>query len=183
MEANNRNALSYALYPDVYEEYLKSIQEDRDLSKMGSDIFFHGLREGETCEVEISEGKTMIIKLLEISKVDSKGNRILYFEVNGNRREITIKDLSSFSSKKLASQSIQMADPENPLEIGSSIPGTVLKVLVNEGDEVKENDSLIVIEAMKMETNITASSSGTVSSILVKEGQQVKSGELLIKLK
>lgn len=183
MEANNRNALSYALYPDVYEEYLKSIQEDRDLSKMGSDIFFHGLREGETCEVEISEGKTMIIKLLEISKVDSNGNRILYFEVNGNRREITIKDLSSFSSKKLASQSIQMADPENPLEIGSSIPGTVLKVLVNEGDEVKENDSLIVIEAMKMETNITASSSGTVSSILVKEGQQVKSGELLIKLK
>ncbi|MCD3326722.1 pyruvate carboxylase [Clostridium botulinum D/C] len=183
MEANNRNALSYALYPDVYEDYLKSIQSDRDLSKMGSDIFFHGLREGETCEVEINEGQTMIIKLLEISKVDINGNRSLYFEVNGNRREISIKDTSSLSAKNIEIASTQMADADNPLEVGSSIPGTVLKVLVNEGDEVKENDSLLVIEAMKMETNITASASGVVSSILVKEGQQVKSGELLIKLK
>lgn len=182
IEPTKKDLLSYALYPDVFEDYLKYIKENGDLSRMGSDIYFHGLREGETCEIEIEEGKTMIIKLLEISKIDSEGNRTLDFEVNGNRREIKVKDKTSLVAAT-QSAAIQMADAENPLEVGSSIPGTVLKILVNEGDTVKENDSLIVIEAMKMETNITASASGTVDSIIVKEGQQVKSGELLIKLK
>lgn len=149
---------------------------------MGSDIYFHGLREGETCEIEIEEGKTIIIKLLEISKLDAEGNRTLYFEVNGNRREIKIKDRTT-NANSIKQPDIQMADPNDPHQIGSSIPGTVLKVLVNVGDEVKENDSLIVIEAMKMETNITASTSGKVEAILVKEGEQVKSKQLLIKLK
>ena len=76
-----------------------------------------------------------------------------------------------------------MADKDNPLEIGAGIPGTILKVLVSEGDEVKEGQSLVVIEAMKMETNITASTDGVIEGILCKEGQQVKSGELLIRIK
>lgn len=182
IEPTKQDILSYALYPDVFEGYLKYIKEYGDLSRMGSDIYFHGLREGETCEIEIEDGKTMIIKLLEISKLDAEANRTLYFEVDGNRREIKIKDKSTNTASVQATE-IQMADSTDPLQIGSSIPGTVLKVLVKAGDEVKENDSLIVIEAMKMETNITASASGKVDSILVKEGQQVKSGELLIKLK
>ena len=77
----------------------------------------------------------------------------------------------------------KMADPENKLEIGASIPGTIIKVLVKEGDEVKEGESLLVIEAMKMETNIVASSTGTIESVLIQEGQQVKTGELLMKIK
>ncbi|MFW6305808.1 MAG: biotin/lipoyl-containing protein, partial [Bacillota bacterium] len=76
----------------------------------------------------------------------------------------------------------QMADPTNNLEIGSSIPGKVVKVLVEQGDEVKEGQSLIIVEAMKMETNITSPVSGTVTSIVVVEDQQVQSGELLLKL-
>ena len=76
-----------------------------------------------------------------------------------------------------------MADPSNKLQIGASIPGGIIKVLVKEGDEVKEDQSLIVIEAMKMETNILATSAGIIESVLVEEGQQVKTGELLIKIK
>lgn len=76
-----------------------------------------------------------------------------------------------------------MADTDNKLEIGASIPGTIIKVLVKAGDTVKEGDSLLVVEAMKMETNIVASSAGTIESVLVSEGQQVKTGELLVKLK
>lgn len=56
-------------------------------------------------------------------------------------------------------------------------------MLVKAGDTVKEGDSLLVVEAMKMETNIVASSAGTIESVLVSEGQQVKTGELLVKLK
>jgi pyruvate carboxylase len=76
-----------------------------------------------------------------------------------------------------------MADSSDKLEIGASIPGTVLKVLVKEGESVKEGQSLAVIEAMKMETNIVASSNGVVEKVAVKEGAQVKTGQLIIKLK
>jgi pyruvate carboxylase len=76
-----------------------------------------------------------------------------------------------------------MADTENKLEVGASIPGTIIKVLVKDGDNVKEGESLLVIEAMKMETNIVASSTGIVETVLVQEGQQVKTGELLMKIK
>lgn len=181
INATKKDVISHALYPDVFEDYLKYIKENGDLSRMGSDIFFHGLKEGETCEVQVGEGKILIIKLLQVNKLDADGSRTIVFEINGNRREIKIQDKSAQNSLK--ADTLEIADPDNPLEIGSSIPGTVLKILVKPGDKVKENDSLIVIEAMKMETNITASSNGTVDSILINEGQQVKSGELLIRLK
>jgi pyruvate carboxylase len=179
-----KDIISYALYPDVFEAYIKSILEYGDVSRMGSDVFFHGLAEGETSEIEVAEGKTMIVQLIEIGKLDEEGNRTLDFEINGNRREIKIKDKTEriISNSKNDSNS-KIADPENKLEVGASIPGTIIKVLVKEGDAIKEGDSLLVVEAMKMETNIVASCAGTVESVFVQEGQQVKTGELLVKLK
>lgn len=178
---SKKELLSYALYPKVFENYLKYLEEQGDFSRMGSDIYFHGLKEGETSEVEIEEGKILVIKLIQIGNLDEEGNRTLSFEVNGNRREIKIKDKAS--DVKIKESFTQMAAPDNPLEIGASIPGAVYKVLVKEGEEVKENQALIIIEAMKMETNINAPTGGIVDAILVKEEQQVENGELLIKLK
>ncbi|MBU3075136.1 pyruvate carboxylase [Clostridium estertheticum] len=176
-----KDILSYSLYPDVFDNYIKYIQEYGDLSRIGSDIFFHGLYEGETCEAEIADGKTHMIKLLHISKLDLEGNKVLVFEVDGNRREIKIKDKNN--KDVLNYQMSQMADPSNPLEVGSPIPGTVISILVAEGDTVTENQQLMVVEAMKMETRVIASKAGVVELINVKEGQQVKAGELLINLK
>ncbi|EKQ57848.1 MULTISPECIES: pyruvate carboxylase [unclassified Clostridium] len=179
-----KDIISYALYPDVFEAYIKSILEYGDVSRMGSDVFFHGLAEGETSEIEIAEGKTMIVQLIKIGDLDSEGNRALDFEINGNRREIKIKDKTErIINNQGADSGSKMADPDNKLEIGASIPGTIIKVLAKEGDSVKEGDSLLVIEAMKMETNIVASATGTIESVLVAEGQQVKTGELLVKIK
>jgi pyruvate carboxylase len=179
-----KDVLSYALYPEVFETFIKSVLEYGDVSRMGSDVFFHGLAEGETSEIEVAEGKTMIIQLIEIGKLDADGNRTLDFEINGNRREIKIKDKTErILGNSNENSSTKMADPENKLEIGASIPGTIIKVLVKDGDKVKEGESLLVIEAMKMETNIVASSAGTVESVLIQEGQQVKTGELLMKIK
>jgi len=183
-DPTNRQLLSYALYPDVYENYIKYHREYGDLSRMTSDVFFHGLREGETCEIDVAEGRTMIVQLNEIGKVDDEGYRTLNFEINGNRREIKIKDkLEVNHISKSSSNVIKMADSDNEKEVGAAIPGSVIKVLVKEGDEVKENDSLMIIEAMKMETNITASCDGVVEEVLVKEGEQVKTGQLLLVLK
>lgn len=177
-EPTMKDKLSYALYPEVFEGYLKYISICGDLSRMGSDIYFHGLSENETCEIEVSKGKRFIIRLVKIGQIDGEGNRTLFFEVDGFRRELKIKDKNSRNIQDIIETKV--ADLSNKKEIGAPIPGTILSVLVKEGDKVKENDALIVVEAMKMETRVTASVSGTVKAINVKEGQQVSLGELLI---
>jgi len=97
--------------------------------------------------------------------------------------EIKIKDKTVSDLGNIGGPVSQMADPSNKLEVGASIPGTAIKVLVEKGDVVKEGQTLLVIEAMKMETNIIASTAGSIEDILVKEGQRVKTGELLVKIK
>lgn len=180
MEPSMKDILSYAFYPKVFEEYLEAIKREGDFSRVSSDVFFYGIKEGETAEVEIEEGKVLVIKLLEIGRLDDEGYRTLYFEVNDSRRAIRIFDKASNIVKEAEFK--QKADPDNKLEIGANIPGIVAKVLVKEGDKVEKNQIVAVIEAMKMETHVTASMEGTVKSIFIKEGQNVDLGELLIRL-
>ena len=118
--------------------------------------------------------------MLEIGKVNSVGQVKLTFDVNGNRREVHIKDRGS-KFEAVAEQSI-MADPDNKYEVGSSIPGKVVKVLVKTGDVVKENQVVAIVEAMKMETSVVVLADGIITDVFVKEGVAVKSGELLMKV-
>ena len=180
LEGTDREVISYAIYPKVFEDYVKSIKKDGNFRYMGSDIFFHSLAEGETCEVKLEEGKILIVKLQEVRPVDSEGMREAIFEVNGNRRIIKIKDKTVTVN---SSNSVLYADENNPMEIGANIPGNIIKVLVKEGETVEANQPIAVIEAMKMETNILAAAAGTVERIYVSEGQQVKAGEMVAKLK
>ena len=180
LEGTDREVISYAIYPKVFEDYVKSLKKDGNFRYMGSDIFFHSLAEGETCEVKLEEGKILIVKLQEVRPVDSEGMREAIFEVNGNRRIIKIKDKTVTVN---SSNSVLYADENNPMEIGANIPGNIIKVLVKEGETVEANQPIAVIEAMKMETNILAAAAGTVERIYVSEGQQVKAGEMVAKLK
>lgn len=102
------------------------------------------------------------------------------FEVDGFRREIYIEDKRSLSAKQKVT--MLKADPKNKKHVGSAIPGTVLKVLVNEGDTVTKNQALVIVEAMKMETEMVASEDGVVKRIYVSEGQSVQSGELVVEM-
>ena len=117
----------------------------------------------------------------EVKELDEEGFREVVFEVNGNRRTVSIKDQGA--KTQVAAASVVMADPDNEKEIGANIPGTILKVLVKEGDKVEANQPIAVIEAMKMETNILAPVSGEIDKIYVNDAQQVKSGELIATLK
>jgi len=175
-----QDLLSFALYPKVFDEYIAFIKEYGDFSRMETPLFFEGLKRGVPAEVELEDGKIYIIQLVQIGKLDNEGMRPVVFEVNGNRREIKIPD-KTYRAEKVVTFT-QMADPQKPGEIGASIPGNVFRILVKEGDEVKEGDSLLIIEAMKMETNVVSPIRGTVTEICVKEGQRVKTGELLLKI-
>ena len=178
LEGTPQECISYAMYPQVYEDYLKSIKKDGDFRHMGSDIFFHGLEVGETCEVKLEEGKEMVIKLNYMHSPDDEGMRELDFEVNGNRRVIKIKDVN-VRNANVKAESARIANEDDPNEVGANIPGNIVKVLVGEGDHINEGDPIAVIEAMKMQTNIIATAEGQIKEICVKEGQQVKAGQLV----
>ncbi len=178
IEPTMQDMVGWALYPKVVEDYFKFRKDYGDLSEMGSDIFFHGLAESETCEVKVGK-HVLVIKLLEIGKLDDESNRKVVFEVNGNRREIKIHDVAG-EKKAVRGNAVQIADSNNPCEVGASIPGTVTKIIVNEGDTVKEGQELAIVEAMKMETIVTAKVAGTVEAIHVNEAQRVEAGELLM---
>lgn len=178
MKSNIRNILSYTLYPRVYEDYLKHLQEYNDISKLESDVYFYGLNKGEECEVEIEEGKILTIRLVDIFEPKENGYRTLVFELNGMIREVEIKDINFAGEIK----DIIKADMNDPLQIGSSIPGKVIKIMVEEGEKVKVNQPLLVIEAMKMETIIVSKVDGIIKSIKVKEEELVGDKQLLINI-
>lgn len=179
-ELSDREVLSVALYPKVMKEYVEFLQEYGDFMRMESHAFFYGLKVGEVVDVEVSKGKRFIIKLVNIGMPNDEGMCSVMFEVDGFRREIYVEDKRSLSAKQKVT--MLKADPKNKNQIGSGIPGTVLKVLVNEGDEVTKNQALVIVEAMKMETEMVASEDGKVKRIYVSEGQSVQSGELIAEM-
>lgn len=148
---------------------------------MGSDVFFHGINIDETCGVKIEEGKELIVKLLEVKAANEDGEREVVFQVNGSIRSVMILDKTA--NTKASKESILVADPDNDLEVGANIPGTITKILVKEGDAVSAGQPVAVIEAMKMESNILSKIDGIVDKIFIKEGEQLIANQLVAKVK
>ena len=174
-----RDVLSYCLYPKVMEDYIKSKKEYGYIMRLGSHVFFHGLAVGETNKVNIADGKTLVIKYLGLGEVDEEGMRTVCFELNGVRRDVKVPDEAA--RKDIVK--VPMADPEDKSQVGASIPGAVSRISVKPGDAVTVNQTLVIIEAMKMETAITARMDGVVDSIEIKEGDTVKGGQLLLTIR
>lgn len=177
-EPKKEEVLSYLMYPQVFLDYRTSYQNYGDVTLLDTPTFFHGIRLGESVEVQIERGKTLIIRLDEIGEPDIEGNRTLFFNLNGQRREIVIKDRSITSSV----QTKRKAEPTNKGQVGATMSGSVLQILVKKGDKVKKGDPLMITEAMKMETSLEAHFDGTVDHIYVTEGEAISSGDLLIEL-
>ncbi len=175
-ESIMQKAISYALYPKVYDDYCEHILAYNDVTRLESHVYFYGLRKGEETSLRIGEGKDLIIKLVEVSNADAEGMREVTFEVNGSRRMVRIQD----ESLEVKTDNKLKAEKNNPRHLGSTIPGTVGKVLVKEGDEVTVNMPLMTVEAMKMETTVVSKVAGKVDKIYVKEGDSVKPEDLLI---
>ena len=181
LEGTEQQQVGYAMYGKVFDDYIKGLKDKGDFRNMGSDTFFHGIGVGETKEITLKKGQTMVITLDRIDEPDAEGMRDLTFTVNGYRRVISIKDKSAVT-KTAAGAAIEYAKEDDPAEIGANIPGTIVKVLVAKGDSVVNGQPVAVIEAMKMETNVIATMDGTVEKVCVKEGDSVKSGQLIAKL-
>lgn len=177
-EPSKKDLLAYALYPKVFEEYCSMRAQFGDISVLDTPTFLYGLKLGEEIEVEIEKGKTLIIKLVSIGEPQHDGTRILYFEMNGQSRELVIQDLTVDVDGSIELK----ADPSNPNQIGATMPGTVLKVVVSKGSPVKRGDHLLITEAMKMETTVQAPKDGVVKEIYASAGDAISTGDLLIEL-
>ena len=171
-----QKAISYALYPKVYEDYCEHFEMYNDVTRLESHVYFYGLRKGEETYLTLGEGKVVLIKYMEASDPDANGVRTLSFLVNGSVRTVKIQD----KSLEIKTDRKLKADKSNPRHLGSSIPGTVGKVLVKEGDTVTVNMPLMTVEAMKMETTVVSKVAGKVDKIYVAAGDSVNQDDLLI---
>ncbi|THE10103.1 pyruvate carboxylase [Enterococcus hirae] len=177
-EPKQEEVLSYLMYPQVFLDYQNAYNQFGDVTLLDTPTFFQGIRLGETVNVQIEKGKILIIRLDEIGEPDIEGNRVLFFNLNGQRREIMIKDTSIVS----AVQTRRKAEPTNREQIGATMSGSVLDVLVKKGDMVRKGDTLMITEAMKMETSIEAPFDGEVIHLYVTSGDPISSGDLLIEV-
>lgn len=172
------DALGYALYPKVFMEYAGMVDQFGDISVLDTPTFLFGMRLGEEIEVEIETGKTLIVKLVSIGQAQADGTRVVYFELNGQPREVVIRDESIKSTVAVKMK----ADPKKESHLGASMPGTVIKVISEKGEKVQKGDHLMITEAMKMETTVQAPFAGTVKEIYVSNGDAISPGDLLIEV-
>lgn len=177
-EFSDEEIISYALYPQVFKDFIKFTNEFGNPIVFDTKSFFYPLKKEEEISIDIEEGKTLVIKYLGISEPDSKGERRVYFELNGQPRNVSIKDntLSDIIKSNIK------GDILDPSQICATMPGKITKLNVKPGDKVKKGDVLLITEAMKIETKIAASIDGKVEEILLSEGDKIEAGDLLIKL-
>jgi pyruvate carboxylase len=177
-EVTREEVLAWLLYDRVFEDFAKHQQEFSDTSILPTANFFYGLEPGEEIAVDIEPGKRLFIKFLTIGDPHEDGTRTVFFELNGQPRNITVTDRALQSTAKVSIK----ADPDDPDQIAAPMPGLVVTVAVREGDEVAKGQKLLTMEAMKMETTLYAERDATAAEVLVKAGSQVETGDLVIRL-
>lgn len=170
---------AYSLYPAVFKDFVKFTKEYGDPSVFETKEFFYPLKKEEEIEVEIEEGKNLIIRYLGESEPDAKGYRKVYFELNGQPRNVSIKDETLTDIIK----SNVKGEMGNPLHICATMPGKIIKSNVKKGDKVSKDDILVVTEAMKIETKLASSLEAEVDEILLGEGDKIEAGDLILRLK
>jgi pyruvate carboxylase len=138
--------------------------------------FLYGLRPDEEITVEIEAGKTLIIRLLTIGEAHPDGSRTLFFELNGQPREVRVRD----KTLKVIGRTHPKADPANPGEVPAPTSGVVTGITVQVNQTVARGEKLMTLEAMKMQSNIYAPVAGRVAKILVAANQSVEAKDLLI---
>lgn len=178
-DPNMQETVTSALYPKVFDEFIAHGKEYGDVSLLPTPIFFFGPTLGEEFSVDIESGKRLIIKFLAVGEPRPDGVRTVFFELNGQPREVEVVDKSI--ETKAAKRT--KADPADPTHVAAAMPGMVIGVAIAAGNKVAKGQKLLSLEAMKMETVINAERDGEIAQLLVSSGSQVEAGDLLLILK
>ncbi len=170
-----KDTIASALYPAVFKDLVSHQERYDDTSALPTPVFFYGLRAGEEIVIDEYQGRALIIKFLTVGDAHQDGRRTVFFELNGQPREVSIVDRTLTSSV----DSHRMADPGNDDHVAAAMPGMVVNVAIGIGEKVEKGQAVMVLEAMKMESTIYAQKAGKIKEILVKPGSEIETGELL----
>ncbi len=168
---------SYLMYPEVFLKFVQFRRDYDDVSVLPTPIFFYPMRPYTEVPIELEEGKTLLIKFLTIGDPDAEGNRTVFFEVNGQPREVKVAD-RALSGK--ARPALPKAQSDNPAHIAAPMPGKISALAVSLGQSIARGDRLLSIEAMKMETAVYSPRDGRIAKIHIHPGLTVAAGDLLL---
>lgn len=177
-EARHDECLASVLYPEVFKKFAQSREQYSDVSVLPTPVFFYGMKPGEEVGVEIERGKRLIIKFLAFGDPHPDGTRTVFFELNGQPRQVNVRDESLKADIKVNPK----ANPSDPGHVGAPTPGLITGVFVQAGDKVERNDKLLTLEAMKMQSTIYAPADGKVVDVVTEAGATVEAKDLLVVL-
>jgi pyruvate carboxylase len=175
---SNADLMSYLMYPEVFLKFARARATYGDMEILPTPQFFYGVEKGQEIAVELEPGKILVVKLLTVSDPHPEGTRTIFFELNGQPREVTVRDVAL----RATVQARLKADPAEPGQVGSPIPGAISSIAVDVGQQVKKGDRLLVLEAMKMQSTVYAPIDGKVTKKLANVGDKVEAKDLLLVL-
>jgi pyruvate carboxylase len=177
-EPSETDLASYLLYPQVFLEFDRFRAHYGDVAVVPTTAFFYGLQPYQEIAIEIEPGKMLLVKFLTVGDTDPDGNVTVFFELNGQPREVKVPD------RKRAVTKVERpkADKSNLGHVGAPMPGKVTAVSVALGQAVTKGTKLLAIEAMKMETSVYSPRDGKVKRIEVSPGNTVATGDLIVEI-
>jgi len=168
--------LSYKLYPKVFTDAYNHHLKYGNVMNIPTKNFFYGMHPGEEIIVQLDKGKTLLVQLISVGKANDEGSVTVFFKVNGQTRNVEVQD-HSIKVTKIVHAKVDKTDSK---QIGAPLQGSLSSVLVKKGQEVSRNQPLFIIEAMKMETTITAVEAGVVKKTMLKSGIMVNTDDLVV---
>jgi pyruvate carboxylase len=166
--------LSAKMYPKVFDEFYTFRKHFGDVSYLPTPSFYYPMKPNEEILITIEPGKSLLVRFMYMSEPNEDGMRDVFFKINGQTRSVAIRDRTIKVSK------VEHYKAKTEKEIGAPLQGKLVKVLVKEGEKVAKNQALFVIEAMKMESTITAPATGTVSKVYLTEGVMVEQDDCVV---
>jgi len=178
-QVSDTDLASYLMYPKVFRDFASHRKQFGDVARIPTPAFFYGLSDLDEISVDIDKGKTLVIRQTGRSEaVDEEGKIKVFFELNGQPRAVRIAK----AGLQASAQARPLAREGDATQVGAPMPGMIATVSVKAGQKVKKGDALLSLEAMKMETLLTAPESGKIAAVHVKPGDTVQAKELLIEL-
>ena len=166
---------AYLMYPKVFVEFQAAARKYGHVAVLPTPVFFYGMAIEEERTIEIEPGKALVVRLTAVSETDEEGFVRVFFELNGQPRVIKAPNRSAVATRPAR----RKAEEGNVNHVAAPMPGSISSLAVKTGQEVRTGDIILSIEAMKMETTISAPRDGKVLELLIGPGQPVDAKDLL----
>jgi pyruvate carboxylase len=168
-------ALSELLFPGPAKDQREARARYGDVSVLPTRAFFYGMEDDVEVAVDLAPGVRLVFELEAVGEPDARGLRTVLARLNGQLRPVDVRDTSITAAVERA----ERADPGNPGHIAAPVAG-VVNLQVERGARVEKGQPVAVIEAMKMESTVSAHVAGRVERVTAVSGARLEQGDLIV---